>query len=123
MGAREPKAVALTAALMEEAKRDAPKLADLLFGDDAFTDARNVRRPEYLRYFAHGWVNGLTLPGGTVVGADEWRARALDRLGEERFWKDAHEAFGLSPAAGLAAAKAAAEPPPLEPAPPLPEDT
>lgn len=114
MPAREGNLENMTQMLMDEAVSDAPRLAELAFGPDAFTDSKNVDRPEYLRFFRWAWEHGIVSPDGKQTPADEWRLKTLDRLGAENFWRDANEAYGLSPAKGLAMVRMAAEPPPMK---------
>lgn len=109
--ARDPLPAAVAEMLVHEAKTVAAPLADMLFGHDAFTDSRNVDRPEYLRFFRWAAEHGIVTKDGTQVPADEWRLKTLDRLGGERYWADMHEAYDLSPARGLAQVRLALEPP------------
>lgn len=108
--ARDPLPAAVAEMLVHEAKTVAAPLADMLFGHDAFTDSRNVDRPEYLRFFRWAAEHGIVTKDGTQVPADEWRLKTLDRLGGERYWADMHEAYDLSPARGLAQVRLAMEP-------------
>lgn len=100
MPAREPAAVQHAQVLADEVKRDAPKLADLLFGKNAFTDSMQIPKPEYHAMLRHAWINGVEVKD-KVTTPEEWRAQFLDRVGPEKFWNDACEAFGIPPHTAL----------------------
>jgi hypothetical protein len=111
-GARDPQPAAMTQQLMDEAKVDSGNLADMLFGEDPFTDSTNRPRPEYLAFLRFANEHGAFKKDGTYVPADQWAMEQRVRTGDDRFWQDLHEAYGLDPAQGLAQVRLAMEPPP-----------
>lgn len=114
MPAREPVTVDITEMLLAEAKADAPALADMAFGEDAFTDSKNLPRGQYLEVLRFANERGVYKKDGTYVPPSEWSALTRGRLGDERFWADLHEAYHMDPAEGLAMVRMAMEPQPAD---------